>query len=48
MKKKKKTEGAGADATDTKNRATGAEAGSAKDPAGAAGIRAAPGTGNTK
>ena len=48
MKKKKKAQGAGAAATDTKNRATGAETGSAKDPAGPAGIRAAPGTGNTK
>jgi hypothetical protein len=51
MKKKKaktKKTKKGTAATDSKNRAQGTETGSAKDPAGPAGIRAAPGTGNTK
>jgi hypothetical protein len=45
MKKKKK---GGTAATNNKNRAQGSETGSAKDSAGPAGMRAAPGTGNTK
>ena len=45
MKKKKKK---GMAATNSKNRAQGSETGSAKDSAGPAGMRAAPGTGNTK
>src|ERR1044072_2369886 len=45
--KKKKMKG-GMAATNTKNRAQGSETGSAKDSAGPAGMRAAPGTGNTK
>jgi hypothetical protein len=46
MKKKKKKGGMAA--TNSKNRAQGSETGSAKDSAGPAGMRAAPGTGNTK
>lgn len=45
MKKKKK---GGMAATNSKNRAQGSETGSAKDSAGPAGMRATPGTGNTK
>ena len=46
--KKKKKKGAGAAATNSKNRAQGSETGSAKDSASPAGMRGAPGTGNTK
>ena len=46
MKKKKKKGGMAA--TNSKNRAQGSETGSAKDSAGPAGMRAAPGAGNTK
>ena len=45
MKKKKK---GGTAATNSKNRAQGSETGSAKDSAGPAGMRGAPGTGGTK
>jgi hypothetical protein len=45
--KKKKKKG-GMAASNSKNRAQGSETGSAKDSAGPAGMRAAPGTGNTK
>src|ERR1043165_7551933 len=44
MKKKK----GGMSQTNSKNRAQGSETGSAKDSAGPAGMRGAPGTGNTK
>ena len=46
MKKKKKKKATSMAPTNSKNRAQGSETGSAKDSAGPAGMRAAPGSGN--